>query len=231
MASPRRRRDDSSESRRRRFRRDLRSGGAPAPRTLPRLTEARTTRLTGLRSGERAAAREAQRALAAAAPARAAPAALPALDEVAALELEEMVGALNALGANIRMSAMQELEERLFAMVRRVGERATEIDGALEERLRADVESAVRQATGATVKEVVRGYHVAAHLDAGARPEWPWIWVAVGDDDSCSSCLDRHGEESTLDDWQRRGPPGSGNLQCCLGVPNCRCELIPIRER
>lgn len=189
------------------------------------------TRLTGLRTGERAAAREAQRALAAAARPVTTPAALPALDEVAALELEEMIAALNRLGAGIRMSAMQELEERLFLAARRMGERATEVDGALEERLRADVESAIRQATGATVKEVVRGYHVAAHLDAGARPEWPWIWVAVGDDDSCSSCLDRHGEELTLDEWRQRGPPGSGNLQCCLGMPNCRCELVPIRER
>lgn len=51
-------------------------------------------------------------------------------------------------------------------------------------------------------------------------------WVAVGDGNVCPQCVDRHGKEKTMEEWERIGLPATGTTYC---KENCRCVLVPAK--
>src|SRR5687768_16743172 len=55
-------------------------------------------------------------------------------------------------------------------------------------------------------------------------------WVSVHDKNTCrgqyaNACWPRHNKWATLEQWERRGLPGSPILNCCAAGPRCRCVL------
>lgn len=122
---------------------------------------------------------------------------------------------------------LRAVRDRLRNLALDVGNGTSRIDA---EALRAEWSRAIHDAVSQGIKEVVRGVEMEAHLAAGAQRDWLWSWQTVGGNDPhiCEPCDARHGEEKTLDEWEREGMPGAPR-GVCLGGARDRCTLVPIR--
>lgn len=120
---------------------------------------------------------------------------------------------------------MRVLRDRLRNLALDVGNGTSRIDA---EALRTEWSRALHDVVSQSIKEVVGEVNLQAQLAAGAERSWDFAWLAVGDADTCAPCDERHGDEKTLDEWEREGMPRAPR-GVCLGAGRCRCELVPIR--
>lgn len=154
---------------------------------------------------------------------------MPRMADLVSLEPQELLTELRTLGltdpTGEPLLEMRALRTRLRNLALDVGNGTSRIDA---EALRGEMGRALHDAISQGIKEVVGEVGVAAQLEAGAEREWPWVWLAVADDDTCAPCEDRHGQEQSLDEWERDGTPRAPR-GVCLGGGRCRCELVPIR--
>lgn len=121
---------------------------------------------------------------------------------------------------------LRAVRDRLRNLALDVGNGTSRID---TEALTAEWSRAIHDAVSQGVKEVVRGVEMEAQIAAGAQRDWMWTWLNVGSGSApCEPCDGRHGDEKTLDEWEREGVPGAPR-GVCLGGMRCRCSLIPIR--
>lgn len=154
---------------------------------------------------------------------------LPRLADLVSLEPEELLTELRRLGltgpTGEPLLELRVLRDRLRNLALDVGNGTSRIDA---EALRAEWSRSLHDAISQGIKEVVGEAGLQAQIDAGAQRDWPWVWLAVGDDDTCKPCDERHGEEQSLDEWERDGMPRAPR-GVCLGGGRCRCEVVPIR--
>lgn len=153
---------------------------------------------------------------------------MPTAAEAARFTTEELLTTLRRFGVNPDFGAF---EDALLREARDLGRLGTgDMSAAATQRVRDSIERAFRTTVAQATKGLVRDYGMAAQIAAGAQGHWLAASLCVGGDEgdetSCEDCEDLHGEERTLEEWQRDGRPGSAARQC---RGNCRCELIPIR--
>lgn len=154
---------------------------------------------------------------------------LPHLEDLLSLDPESLFAELRGLGltgpTGEPLLEMRVLRDRLRNLALDVGNGTSRIDA---EALRGELGRQIHDAISQGIKEVVGEVNLQAQRDAGAQDGWPWVWLAVADDDTCAPCEDRHGNEQTLTEWERDGMPRAPR-GVCLGSGRCRCELVPIR--
>lgn len=146
---------------------------------------------------------------------------VPSRDALERQSTGELVETLRRFGVEVDV---ERLLREATVRIERIAvadrpDRATLIDSA------GRVEAFMQRELAREAKDYVRRLEMVAHgLRGPGSREKVAVWQAVGDDRTCESCDDRHGEEATMDEWNGRGVPGSPNLVC---DGNCRCELIP----
>ena len=68
---------------------------------------------------------------------------------------------------------------------------------------------------------------MASVYKANGKPKELYSWQAISngnDENSCQDCIERHGQENTLEGWTEVGLPASGFSRCGT---RCRCMIIP----
>jgi hypothetical protein len=146
-----------------------------------------------------------------------------AIQNLTPLEVEQL---LLRLGVTIDQQAMFDAADALYARAGaalRAGH--TDLDPSTWAMLEGQVERAYNDLLRKQLKAVVRDIRMSALADAsrkGGASRFIWIATLSG---TCQSCLDRHGETLSMDEWEQQGLPGAPVLLC---NGNCNCQLLPF---
>lgn len=136
--------------------------------------------------------------------------------------VNQLARSMRARGMHVNPREIRQAARDAMRQTRR----ATRPDAATQLRDQARVQRAMRGAMVRQLKEHerVRDMEERGLKGRGASKQHA-VWQAVGDDRTCESCDERHGEEASMRSWNARGLPGDANLVC---DGNCRCELVPL---
>lgn len=153
------------------------------------------------------------------------PGRLPKLANLVNKTPAELTRTLARFGIAPDMAAIERSANRAFDAVERLVARGQVPDAAALENITREVERRVKNSLRDMTRSAIRLYRTERARRAGGN----MIWIAALVN-TCESCLARHGQVKTFDEWERDGLPGDPVLVCCSFEPRCQCSLGPAPD-
>lgn len=151
--------------------------------------------------------------------------ALPKLANLVKLEPDALIRTLGRFGITPDMAAIERAANRAFDPIERLIARGQVPDDEAWANIETDLNRRVKNSLRDMTRSAIRLYRQNRSREAGGLQ----VWIAALRN-TCESCLKRHGQVKTFDQWEAEGLPGDPVLVCCSFEPRCQCTLGPVAD-
>lgn len=148
--------------------------------------------------------------------------ALPSPENLIKKTPEELIRTLNRFGIDPDLEGIYARGKRAYAKLERLVEEGLMPDEATMDQLMKSMQSEFEQNLRQMTKQAIRLYK-----NKDNSPGERFMWLTSGKDNVCPSCVKRHAQVKTFEEWEDIGLPGSVVLICNA---NCNCQLIPTEK-